>query len=228
MVANPGSSGSSSSTFVTTRNTTVATVVPTVITQSDQIALYFSEDLEELVRVAGINLAEAFQIPMDYSHDPRDIITLLYEDIAHMLRDGLITGIHLILSDNQTDKGTNAYLVRYHVQYQVHPLQSSFATSIPFPSQRQGGLVAPPAKVWRDARFALLIDWSDQVKDRRHEIRRPNYCFDWIAEEESFDAGNVVCYRHGQMVVDSATLSPVDALVSRRESTSLEHHRDLY
>ena len=214
---NPGSA-SASRTFADTIDTTVTTVVPSIITQSDQIALYFSEDLEELVHLTGIDLAETFQIPLDYFHDPKDIITLLYEDIAHMLRDGLITGIHLIFSDSVMDKGTNAYLVRYHVHYLVNNPNNMFAA--PSPAQRFGGMIAPPRNVWRDARFALLIDWNPSARDRRHRVRRPNYCFDWVAEEDRFDATNVICYREGQMAVDSAT-------VIRKEATPLEHHQGI-
>src|SRR6266566_1864578 len=97
----PGAS-SSTYTYINTKLTaeTETTVVPSIITQSDQIAIYFTDDLEEFVRITHIDLVKAFQIPDDYSHETRDIINMLHEDVAHMLRDGLITGIHLLLSDN--------------------------------------------------------------------------------------------------------------------------------
>ena len=214
---NQSNTNSASSTFTTSSSTTQTTVSGTnVITRSDEVAVLFTDDLENLVNITGLDLAEAFQIPYELSHDPKDIITMLHEDIAHMLRDSLITGIHMIFSDDEMDKGTNEYLVRYHVHYKVDNLNT-------FTSDRgiKPELIVPPKGIWRDARFSLLIDWSPSAKDRRYRIRRPDYCFDWVIEENRFDATNVICFREGQMVAGSAEL------VSRSELTSLEHHRDI-
>lgn len=216
--------GSSSSTY-TYNNTnltaeTETTVVPSIITQSDQIALYFADDLEEFVRLTHTDLATELKIPDDIAHNSRDIIIMLYEDISHMLRDGLITGIHLLLSDRNLDVGTNAYYVRYHVRYLIDNPNNAYTP--PSPSTRFGGLVAPPPKVWHDSRFALLIDWSPSSKERRRMVCRPEYCFDWLPHEDRFDATNEVCYRKGSLAVDSAKL------VGRDELATREHQKELF
>ncbi len=214
----PGAS-SSTSTYITTQQTVQTNVVPSVITQSDEIATYFAEDLEEFVRLTHTDLAQAFQVPTEYSQDTADIINMLYEDIAHMLRDGLITGLHLVLSDNFMDPGANAFIVRYHAHYMIDNPNGGFASTIPTPSpsgapsnQRFGGLLAPPKNVWRDSLFALLIDWSPTARSRRHRVQRPEYCFDWVTQEKRFDATNVLQFREGGLAVDSATVKRFESL----------------
>lgn len=193
-----------------------------IIARSHEVALYFAEDLLQLVNAANIDLASEFQVPLEYSQDPKDIVDMLYEDIAHMLRNGLITGMHLILSDSDMDKGTNAYKVRYHVHYQVDT--SSLATSSGINAGTRTGLeFGPPRKIWHDARFRLLIDWSPSVRDAIHQVRRPEYCFDWVIEENRFDATNLHAFRDGQMTGDSED----EEIVIRQERTSLEHHQDI-
>jgi hypothetical protein len=195
--------------------------VPGVITRSYEVALFFSEDLLHLVNTANIDLARGFQVPPEYSQDIQDIINMLYEDIAHILRDGLIHGIHLVISDNDIDKGTNAYKVRYHVHYRVDMNSLGSATPIADTGERQGLEFGPPLKVWHNARFALLVDWHPSARKNRHQVCRPDYCFDWVTEENRFDATNLICFREGQLVGDSAQI------VSREELAPLEHHQDI-
>lgn len=218
MTTSGSGSSISTSTYLTTDQTVQATIVPKIITQSDEIATYFAEDLEEFVRLTHTDLALAFQVPHEYSQNSRDIINMLYEDISHMLRDGLITGVHLVLSDNIMDPGSNAFIVRYHAQYLIDnpdpnistiPTQPLNGQSPADPQQdgRFGGLLAPPKDVWRDSLFALLIDWSPTARNRRHSIHRPEYCFDWVTQEKRFDATNVLQFRDGGLAVDSATVA---------------------
>jgi hypothetical protein len=195
-----------------------AIVVPSIITQSDEIATYFAEDLEEFVRLTHTDLANAFQVPTDYPQGTKDIINMLYEDIAHMLRDGLIIGIHLLLSDNVMDPGANAYIVRYHAHYMINNPNNAFSSASA--KGRFGGLLAPPKDVWRNSLFALLIDWSPTAKNRRYHVQRPDYCFDWVTQEKQFDATNVVHFRDGEMAVDSAS-------VKRYESLPPEYQRNI-
>ena len=205
--------GSKTETYLSTDSTVETYVVPRIVTKSDQIAHYFVDDLEKLVDIAHIDLVEVLQIPIDYSQDASDIILMLHEDLSHMLRDQLITGIHLLLSDKDMDANTGAYPLRYHADYVVgRSLQPSSN------AQRFGGNIAPPKHVWRDARFTLLIDWNPSASDRRRQVRRPDYCFDWVPEEARFDATSLVRYREGGMSVDGAT-------VTRDEAAAAEHHK---
>jgi hypothetical protein len=207
---NQSGTGSGTSTYSTTSSTIQTYIVPSVITQSDQIAMYFANDLEAFVKHTHLDLAREFQIPYEYSQDTMDIINMLYADISHMLRDRLITGIHLILSDNEMDVGSNAYVVRYHVCYTItnpNALLSSSSAS----AEVKGDLVMPPPRVWQGARFALLIDWSPESRGKRHMVRRPDYCFDWMPREERFDATNVIRYSHGALVADTANVIRYEA-----------------
>lgn len=214
-MTNPNKTGVLTETYTSTKTTIETTVVPTIITQSDQIAHYFTEDLEKLVRLTNTDLAQVLQIPPEYSQDAKDIVLMLYEDISHMLRDQLITGIHLLLSDPDPDQSTSAYPLRYHARYSINTTSSLLQTSpITANTKREGGQIEPPKDALRDARFALLIDWNQSANDRRRRVRRPDYYFDWVPEISRFDATNLVRYREGGMAVDSAVV------VNRAEAIS--------
>jgi len=204
-------SGSRTETFAESEEKTI--VVPRVVTQSDEIATYFTDDLERFVQLSNINLAQVLQIPPDYTQDTSDIINTLYEDIAHMLRDQLITGLHILLSDMEPDVNTGMYPLRYHVKYSIGRNLLSSPTV-----RRTGGLIEPPKNAWRNARFVLLIDWDTNANERRRQVRRPSYCFDWVPEETRFDATNLICYREGGLTVEGI-------IVQRDESASAEQHR---
>ncbi len=203
-----GSSGSSSGassgtrTFLDTKETEFSTVVPSIISRSEHIAQFFVDDLEEFLRLTRIDLAEELQIPFDYPQDARDIVAMLYDDLTHMLRDELIIGIHLLLSDNALDPNTGAYPVRYHVQYTID--RSVPPTSTSSEEKHFGGLIAPPRDVLQHMRFALLIDWNSSARAKRHRVRRPEYIFDWVPESSRFDATTVMRYRDGGLTADSA------------------------
>src|SRR5437588_2904207 len=82
------------------------------VARSEEITRYFANDLEELVDLTHIDLADEFQIPLEYYQKPEDIIPMLFDDLERLLRDGLITGFHLILRDRNLDLNTGAYPVR--------------------------------------------------------------------------------------------------------------------
>ena len=198
----PPGAASGTTTYIETDQTAQSVVIPSIVTRSESIALYFADDLEEFLRLSHIDLARELHIPSDYSHDPKDIVELLYDDLSHMLRDELITGIHLLLSDDEQDPNTGSYLVRYHVQYTIDASQGQ--TPPGGSPQRFGGLIAPPRDAWTGARFALLIDWNASARSKRQHVRRPIYNFDWVPESARFDATSVLCYREGELAVDGA------------------------
>jgi hypothetical protein len=214
-MADSEQTGAFTDTYAYTKETVETLVVPRIITQSDLIATFFVEDLEEFVRLSHTDLAKVLQIPPDYPQDTRDILLMLYEDIAHMLRDQLITGVHLLLSELNPDSNTGAYPLRYHARYTITPDNSTspLAPSTSTTSQRIGKTLAPPRNIWRDARFALLIDWNPSAKDRRQKVRRPEYCFDWVPEEARFDPTNLLRYNGegsflGEVVIRHEMTSP--------------------
>jgi len=213
-----GNTSSDTIAFTDSEDVSFASVVPSIISRSEHIALYFADDLEEFLRLTNIDLADELHIPLDYSQDPRDIIAMLYDDLSHMLRDELITGIHLLLSDRTPDPNKGgAYPVKYHVQYTINAsnatstLPSSGSSPKPF-----GGLIAPPRDVLKDSRFALLIDWNNSAKSKRYRVRRPEYNFDWVPESAKFDATTVVSYREGGLMNEGG-LTVASAQVTRVE-----------
>ena len=207
------SSQSQTETYNYTKDTTRVTVTPRTMTQSEQIARYFTEDLTHFIKLAHINLIEELKIPAEYANDTDEIIEMLYDDLAHMLREGLITGINLLLSEPKRDPNSGAYPLRYHAMYVVQQ-PSRTQRTLQSNAQRFGGMLAPPNKVWENARFAMLIDWNPSANERRRQVRRPEYCFDWVPEQSRFDASTLIRFREGGMAFNGATV------VVRTESQS--------
>ncbi|HTK12125.1 MAG TPA: hypothetical protein VL485_33445 [Ktedonobacteraceae bacterium] len=194
-------SGSQTETYDTTASTTEATVTPRVMTQTEQIARYFTDDLTQFVHIANLDLAHELEIPAEEAGDTQEIIEMLFDDLSHMLREGLITGIHLLLSEPRVDANTGAYPLRYHALYTIN--QPAVAQRS-LKAQRFGGSIEPPDRVWVGARFALLIDWNKSADRRRLQVRRPEYLFDWVPEQTRFDATSLVRYREGGLTSNGA------------------------
>jgi len=188
--------------------------------RSEQVADYFTQDLYLLVKRARIDLASEFQVPPEYSRDLEDIVELIRQDIMHMLDDGLIDGMRLILSDSEMDKGTNAYAVRYQVRYQVDV--STLDPTIMSNGDAMGSGFGPPGRIWHNARFTLLIDWLPSAHNVLNQVRRPNYHFDWVTEENYFDATNLFSLNRPGVVLDGT-----DEIVTRDEFTPFEHLPDV-
>lgn len=207
-MASPGS-GSQTETYAYTKETTEVTVVPRIVTQSEQIARYFTEDLHAFVDEMYVDLVRWLEIPPDFPQDNKEIVELLYADLSHMLRDGLITGIHILLSDMEIDPNRHGYPVRYHARYCIQLPERHLRTS---EAKRIGGKLAPPRDVWINARFALLIDWNPKASVRSG-LGPPDYVFEWVLETARFDVSSLVRYRQGGMTIDSAR-------VDRREAAA--------
>ena len=202
--------------YAATQDTTEETVTQLILTQTEQIARYFTDDLSRLADLANLNLIKELEIPSDprgFSLSRKDIINMLYEDLTHMLRERLITAIHLLLSEPQSDPNTGAYPLRYHAMYTIQQQEQGDHRLLGQP-RLFGGRITPPERVWVGARFALLIDWDLSANERRRQVRRPLYCFDWVPERTHFDARSLIRYRDGGLTYDGVTL------VARTEARS--------
>jgi hypothetical protein len=200
-------SGSKTETYAYTKATAAAVVVPRVVTQSEQVARYFTEDLTYFLQETGINLLDELHIPTEYAHSNREALEMLYDDLAHMLRDQLITGIQLLLAEPKLDPNTHAYPLRYHAMYLVEmPARGAQAggSAQEMQARRLGGYLAPPRQSWVGARFALLIDWNRSATERRLQARRPEYCFDWVTGGTRYDATTLIRYREGGLTSEGA------------------------
>ncbi|HEY1351782.1 MAG TPA: hypothetical protein VGF67_19345 [Ktedonobacteraceae bacterium] len=213
MTTHPGS-GTQSTLFALSDTTEEVKVLPYTITQPMQIARYFIDDVREFLRKTGIDLIHYLGIENEpsYPGDLAEIVNFLYDDIAHLIRDGLIAAINILVSDKDPDPHLGMYVLRYHATYligsPVRPLR-------PEQAQRFGGYLDPPARIWQDNnfRFDLLIDWNPGTSpQQRRRAVRPEYLFDWVTEQSSFDGSTLLHYRSGGMTMDGAQL------VSREEA----------
>ncbi len=195
-------------------------IVPRTIAQSEQIARYFTEDLEKFIADTHIDLIRQLDIPPSFARKDKTVINKLFSDLSHMLRDSMITGIHLLLSNPEIDVNTHFYPLRYHAEYTILTANGNAGErdlrpdKAHYSSQRIGGYLAPPRESWIGAKFALLLDWNMTLSGRRRNARPPDYWFNWVPINDSYDATSLVRFREGGMAFDGANL------VSRRETSS--------
>jgi hypothetical protein len=193
--------------------TTESIVVPRTVTQSEYIARYFTEDLTYFINETGRNLLAELQIPPEVTRSNAEAINMLFDDLSHMVRDHLITGIHLLLADPQFDPNLQAYPLRYYARYTIEMPQelapsegqkSNTNQNLQF--IRLNGHLAPPKQSWLNARFALLIDWDRSATERRRQAHRPVYCFDWISGQDRYDLTTLVRYREGALTSEDRVI----------------------
>lgn len=209
--------GSGTETYAEVKETVVVSVDLSTVTYAEQIARYFFDDVSDFLQKTGINFATYLQLPAnsDYPTELEELMEMLYDDLAHMLRDHLITGFHLLLSEPKPDPSmNNAYPLRYHALYNIYLPQR---TLNPLPPDEEatirGGRLAPPDKVlFRDARFDMLVDWDPAATDARmHKVRRPDYWFNWVPESARFDETRLVAYREGRFESGHARVGRIES-----------------
>jgi hypothetical protein len=200
---NTGSSAGTG-TYQYTQSTQKTSVVPRIVTQTEQIARYFTEDLEKFVEETHIDLIRELDIPAEYASSNREVLFMLFDDLSHLLRDSIITGIHLLLHEPARDPNTHAFQVRYHAEYRISIPERSLKQSDQ--AMRFNGYLAPPRNIWLGASFSLLIDWNTSANERRRSAHRPEYWFDWLPELSQYDATSLIRYREGGMAFDGATV----------------------
>jgi hypothetical protein len=200
MTSQPG--GTQSRTFTREDTRTASRTVSYTITQSEAVAWYVHEDLASFVDSQHIDLAEVLGIPYDQrSFTNAELIELLCDDIAHLLREGLVERVHLLLYHAEKDLTTNAYPLLYKATYEIS-LQRGLQTEGP---TRRGGLLRPPD--FAAGEFAILVDWHpDADRERRRRVSYPSYNLNWISPDRSYDRTTLVRYRDGSLTADGAMI----------------------
>lgn len=198
-------------TYVEEKTTEKTTVTPLITTQSEAIATYFIDDLTDFIRDMRIDLLKYLEFPPEESQDLHEVLQMLFDDLARMLRDRLITGIHLLLSANELDPNVHAYPVLYHAHYQVfvHERILGAPKDEEPKSERWGGRLEPPPIAWTHARFALLIDWAPSAsRERRKRVNRKfGYLFDWVPDNARYDPSSLLKFRDGGLTMVGANLA---------------------
>lgn len=191
--------------------------IPPILIKAESIARYFIEDLEALIRNTNIDLpAYIQQTPGELQLNNRDVLSMLYDDIAHMLRDEVIIGLHVLFSDEQKNDDLNSYPLRYLAKYSFDKIGNNNLEEIKSLKSISGPL-APPENIWCNAHFALTAKWNPIARlDRYLRIRRPSYNFDWQSESprsqeskpqrELYDGANLRLYREEVVTINQALL----------------------
>ncbi|HEU5382461.1 MAG TPA: hypothetical protein VFV38_44180 [Ktedonobacteraceae bacterium] len=208
-------SGSYVEAYAVAETTEKVTVVPRTIAQSEQIARYFIEDLEHFIAETHIDLMYELGVPSEEAQDSEEVMRKLFDDLSQLLRNSMITGIHLLLSEPTADPNSSQYKLRYHAEYTINtPARDIRPDREQYTSQRINGYLQPGRGIWLGAKFALLIDWNPSMNERRRNARQPEYWFNWLPRQERFDPTTLVRYREGGMAFDGANV------VHRSESTA--------
>lgn len=189
--------------FVVTATTLTACAVPRSAMQGDAIAGYFIEDLADLLRAARLNLAAHLHVPATYSRNPREVQEMLYADLTHLIRDGLLGALHLMLFDQEPseyDEHAVLYHARYIAQRDAILHQDLICTA---------GRLLPPGDLVRGARLALALEWDAlALMERRLDARRAHgYCFDWPADDPQPDELNLLRFIGDSIAAKGVRLS---------------------
>lgn len=167
-------------------------------------ALALAEDLRHIAQETGIDFAAYLNVPPDeYLWHAHDLIEELCDDIERMLRFRLLTAVHVILSDPDPDPTTGIYTARYHALYTTEVPR--ILGSDPAPPQH-AERPAITRDLWQDARFALVVDWDSKADwQKRSQLRRPAYNFDWATALDPYYPSTVVRYDEGGIARASAS-----------------------
>jgi hypothetical protein len=161
------------------------------------LAQYLKDDLLAYLRdpAAPLDLLRWLDLPPgQYPYKPEYMVHLLADDIDMLIRDKLITTVHVIFSD--LEMIDDHYEMTYHARYFV---------SVPDWLQRhpeipilRGEAARPAIENMRDKHFMLLVDWLPGITRARIEsIRRHRHFFDWIASCEHYDRRTMGTFRQG-------------------------------
>jgi hypothetical protein len=196
------SGGTQSRTRTHEETRTTSRTVSYLITQSEAVAWYLHEDLATFVESQQIDLSDVLGIPLDQrTYRNSELIELLCDDIAHMLREGLVSRVHLLLYDRQVDTSSGAFPLIYKATYEIS-LQRGLSTE---GARRRGGLLRPPE--FGAGEFAILIDWHrDANHSRRRRIGYPAYNLNWVPPDQRYDGTTLVKYRDGSLTADGAVI----------------------
>lgn len=212
------SSGSASETFAVSVDQTEAEARAEAVTYVDvdtaaeTVARYVGRDVRYLARSAHINLGRELCVPQDIAQDDTVVVELLMHDIERMLRKGLISEVHLILSDQDVN-ANNQVTARYHARYEVRGSTARHGAGI------VNDIVKAPPRTLANAHFALCISWSKVIRsEKKKEVRPPEYFFVWTPERRHYDETGLVRYRFGG--IDAGAIQ-----VTRTEYTDIKYLR---
>jgi hypothetical protein len=184
-MANSIGVGTPKETFLLTEQTLRGQVDPRLVMydRPEQVAHVLAEDLRLLIDHAALDLAAILGISLDdYLSHSEDLAEELCDDIERLLQHRLLTAVHLLLCDPLPDPQTGSYRVRYHMEYAA--ALPRIKTPEPSRDALQRLLASEQGQLER-LHVALVVDWDARADmQKRAQLRRPQYNFDWYAEHD--------------------------------------------
>jgi len=186
--------GAPKETFLLTERTARGRVDPRLVMydRPEQVAHVLAEDLRLLIDRAALDLAVVLGISLDeYLPQSEDLAEELCDDVERLLQHRLLTAVHLLLCNPMPDPATGSYLVLYHIEYAA----ALPRTTAPEPSRKtfQRMLASERENALVDLHVALVVDWDAHADaQKRSQLRRPYYNFDWYSEHDPCYPATVV------------------------------------
>jgi len=152
----------------------------------ERLAAAFYEDLHQIARQTTIPPWQALAAPDTYADQPDLLARLVSADVEQLLRDQLISGVALVLSDPAYDAASDASMpvVRYCAAYILRRLVSPLPDElIAPPYSRTIARFDPSRHAGPASELALLVAWYPAVSpaERAATIAFPRYQFQWTA-----------------------------------------------
>jgi hypothetical protein len=161
------------------------------------LAHYLKDDLLAYLNDASapLDLHRWLDLPRgQYPQKPEYMVHLLCDDIDMLIRDKLITTVHVIFSD--LEMINDHYEMTYHARYFV--TVPEWVGRHPEVVLGRGASTRAAPETMRDKHFMVLVDWlSGITRARIASMRRHRHFFDWIASSERFDRRTMATYRQG-------------------------------
>jgi hypothetical protein len=155
----------------------------------ERLAAAFYEDLHQIARQTTIPPWQALAAPDTYADQPDLLARLVSADVEQLLRDQLIAGVALVLSDPADDAAGGAGdasmpVVRYCAAYILRRLVSPLPDEpVAPPYSRTIARFDPSRHAGPASELALLVAWYPTVSaaERAATITFPRYQFQWTA-----------------------------------------------
>jgi hypothetical protein len=167
-----------------------------VLTATEAAARFIGRDLRYLVGAARYPLGQQLHVPPEMAKDDTVVVELLMHDIERMLRQNLISAVHLLLCDKEVNPN-NQRSVRYYAHYEVRRDTVRSGNGV------WNDIVKAPPRALINADFTLGISWREgMTREKGRRVRPPEYFFTWLPDGRSYDKLGLEPYRFGGLDAD--------------------------
>jgi hypothetical protein len=181
---------------------TVSRVVSRPAAESDALAWHVHQDLWAWMDERQVELSDLLGIRDELrSWTDTELLELLCDDVAHLLRDGALSRVHLLVHEPEPEAASGAHVVLYRATYEIGSSHRAGGEAF----RRGGGLLRPFELAYGG--LAILVEWRPAVAlERTGPISPPGYHLSWCAAEQPCAGTALVRYGDGSLTADGAAI----------------------